>query len=247
MSSTLELGDVFFFYRPRVGTTEVRTLDDVQRFFVLLAPDARPRVRRLVVGRKRLPDTTRHEREWAFVSDVTDDPEPIREELGPRRYETRTRGVRVEREARAVGEGRYAIVDHDGHSHWAYVLDLPHEPGDAQRTFRIEREASYVVAVRNPDAPTPPGVGLRPSQRPEYPPQLRERFDGRRFAPLTPELLDYPGTEVVLIGASEDVDRELGIQLDPDDERLETADLFRRLRIRPEDLPVEPLDRGELR
>jgi hypothetical protein len=41
MSEILEQGDVFFFYRPRVGVEEVRGLDDVQRFFCMLEPDGR--------------------------------------------------------------------------------------------------------------------------------------------------------------------------------------------------------------
>jgi hypothetical protein len=151
-------------------------------------------------------------------------------------------------EARPVGEGRYAIVDHDGHTHLAYVLELPPEPGPAQRTFNIEREASYIVAVRNPEAPAPPGAGLGSKQRAELPPELVEHFRGRRFAPVdTPELLDHEGVELVLIGAREDAERELGIELDAQSERLETADLFRKLRLPRERVPVEPLARGELR
>jgi hypothetical protein len=45
----LERGDVFFFYRPRIGVDEVRRLDDVQRFFLVLEPssDAAPKAVRL--------------------------------------------------------------------------------------------------------------------------------------------------------------------------------------------------------
>jgi hypothetical protein len=32
-------------------------------------------------------------------------------------------------EAGPAGEGRYAIVDHDGHTHLVYALELPQEPG----------------------------------------------------------------------------------------------------------------------
>jgi hypothetical protein len=39
MSTELERGDIFFFYRPRVDTTEVRSLEDVQRFFFILHPE----------------------------------------------------------------------------------------------------------------------------------------------------------------------------------------------------------------
>jgi hypothetical protein len=62
MSEILEHGDAFFFYRPRVGVAEVAGLSDVQRFVVILKPDDHPRYRRLIVGRKRLPDPRSHER-----------------------------------------------------------------------------------------------------------------------------------------------------------------------------------------
>jgi hypothetical protein len=248
MSRTVEQGDVFFFYRPRVGTGEVDELSDVQRFFFVLMPDGTQRYRRIVVGRKRLPDPREHERIWAFVAEVGDNPEALQGELRPETYQTRTRGVRVQPEARPVGEGRYAIVEHDGHTHFAYVLELPREPGAAQEAFRIRPEASYIVAVRNPEAEAPPNAGLRPDQRPDYPPEVRERFGGRRFIALDdPGLLDYEGTELVLIGAAEDVEAELGVELEPRDVELEAADIFRRLRIRPGELPTEPIEEGQLR
>ena len=240
MSRTVEQGDVFFFYRPRVGTDKVDELRDVQRFFFVLMPDGTQRYRGIVVGRKRLPDPREHERVWAFVAEVGDNPQELHDELRRRAYETRTRGVRVQPETRPAGEGRYAIVEHHGHTHLAYVLELPREPGPAQETFRIRPEASYIVAVRNPEEEAPANAGLRPDQRPDYPPELQERFGSRRFIALDdPSLLDYEGTELVLIGAAEDVESELGVELDPRDVELETADIFRRLRIRPGELPFE--------
>jgi hypothetical protein len=172
-------------------------------------------------------------------------PSGVRDDIGPAVYETRTRGLRVEPRARPAGEGRYALVDHDGHTHLAYVLELPPEPGDVQRALGIEREASYIAAVRNPDAPAPPGAGLPLQRRAQLPPELHQRFGGRRFAPVDPpEMLDHEGIELVLIGASDDVDAEVGIDLDARAERLETADIFRKLRIRREHVPTEPLETG---
>jgi hypothetical protein len=244
----IERGDVFFFYRPRVDTDEVDDLGDVQRFFLVLKPDGTHRFRRVVVGRKRLPDALRHEREWAFVAEVADDPEELQDELTGQVYETKSRGVREQGAARPVGAGRYALVDHDGHTHLAYELERPHQPGPAQDTFGIRPEASYIIAVRDPRADAPPGTGLRPEQRAQYPPELLERFGGRRFAPVdVPELLDHEGAELVLIGAGEEVDPDLGIDLGAAAEHAAQADIFRQLRIRPEELPVDPLERGELR
>jgi hypothetical protein len=60
VSRIVEKGEVFIFYRPRVGLDEVRDLADVQRFFFVIEPDAARRFRRIVVGRKRLPDPLQH-------------------------------------------------------------------------------------------------------------------------------------------------------------------------------------------
>jgi hypothetical protein len=246
MSAELERGDIFWFYRPRVGLSEVHSLRDVQRFFMVLHPDGGTRLRELVIGTKRLPDPSRHERAWAVVARVSSYQADFREELRRHVYQTKTRGERVQAEARPAGEGRYAIVDHDRHSHLAYALELPKHLGEAQRTFQIEPESSYIVAVRNPDTPAPPGVG-RSSRTPGLPGPLRARFRNRRFVPLdTPEWLDYEGVELVLVGAAGAASPELGIELDTEQEHLHDADLFETLRVARGEMPLEPLRSGKL-
>jgi hypothetical protein len=248
MSRLVEQGDVFFFYRPRVGLAEAHDLQGVQRFFFVLTPEGKGLYRRIIVGRKRLPDPRGHERIWAFVAEVADQPEELRDELRSQAYETRTRGVRVVPPARPVGEGRYGIAEHDGHTHLAYLLELPRKAGPAQDAFRIRPEASCLVAVRNPLVDVPSGAGMRPEQRAKYPPELQERFGDRRFISVgDPRLLDYEGAEIVLIGAAENVREELGIDLEPRTERVENADIFQKLRTGPEELPTEALEHGRLR
>jgi hypothetical protein len=248
VTKVVEQGEILFFYRPRVGTDEVSKLQDVQRFFFVMLPERTQRFRRLIVGRKRLPDPLRHERTWAFVAEVGDCPESLREELVRKAYETGTGGVRIQPEARPAGEGRYAIVEHNGHSHLVYVLLLPRSPGEAQEAFGIRSEASYITAVRNPSADAPTGTGLSPRQRAKYPPQLMERFRRRRFAPLDdPRFLDYEGAEIVLIGAAVDVEAELNVDIDVDELQLDPSEIFRKLRLPPGELPTEPLERGVLR
>jgi hypothetical protein len=211
-SRVLERGDVLFFSRPRVDRERVRDLEDVQRFFLVLAPDGTRRYRRLVIGRKRLPDIEGHERGWALVTDAGEQPEEVGADLGRQEYETRTRGRRVLPEARPAGEGRYAIAWHDDHAHLAYELVDPPEPGEAQRAFGIRRQASYIVAIRNPD----PAPGER------------------RFFPLDdPTILDRERVELVMIGAAEDAEDELGIELDARAERREAEDLLATLGIAP--------------
>jgi hypothetical protein len=241
-----EHGDIFFFYRPRIDVEELRSLEDIQRFFFVLQPD-RGLTREIVIGTKRLPDPDRHERAWAFVAGVWASGASLRGALGERVYETKTRGLRVQPAARPAGEGRYKIVEHSGHGHLAYTLELPPDLGEAQTILGIAAQASYIVAVRNPNAPAPAGIGSS-RRAPELPNALLSRFGDRRFAPLdTPEWLDYDGVELVLIAAARAPERELGVELDAEDQRLEDADLFRDLGLDPSDLPLDPLATGDLR
>jgi hypothetical protein len=88
-------------------------------------------------------------------------------------------------------------------------------------------------------------VGLPEESRPDLPQRLRERFHGRRFIPVDPpDLLDREGTELVLIGAAEDVFEELGVRLDPQHETIDTAELFNELRMEQTAHPLKPWFEG---
>lgn len=240
MTRVLERGDIYFAYRPRIGQEHPRGLEAVQRLFVVLHPRETDLLRRLVVGRKRMPDIGEHERSWAFVDRVARSPGEIGADLERTRYLTRTRGEREVPPARPAGEGAYAIVAHGGHTHLAYQLVRPDAPGEVQADLGIAPVASYVIVVRNPQAPGP----VAPGRRPELPRRLLERFAGRRFAPLEPDFLDREGTELILIGAHEAPDEELDLSLDPEEERAGTADIFRDLGFDRDQHPARPLFDG---
>jgi hypothetical protein len=88
--------------------------------------------------------------------------------------------VREQPAARIAGEGGYAIIDHDGdHAHLSYRLDGP-GARFAEDELRVHPEASFVVAVRNPDGD-----------------------DAPRFVALAPRLLDQPGVDLILIAAAD--------------------------------------------
>jgi hypothetical protein len=85
-------------------------------------------------------------------------------------------------------------VPHGNHTHLAYVLELPTQQGPAERELNIEREASYIIAVRNPASPSPPSAGLDPEREARFPKKLLEKFAGRKFVPVDPpDFLDYEG------------------------------------------------------
>jgi hypothetical protein len=246
----LEEGGIFFFYRPRVGSTEVHGRQDVQRHLVVLAAERPSKIYRLlVVGRKKLPELTEGQhperRNWAFVDRVTSDPLDIHRELVAVAYETKTRGMRFLPAAKPVGEGRYQIVRHGKHTELAYALELPRRPGPAQHAFGILKQASYIIAIRNPEAGSPAGVPSAP-RPPEYPRQLRERFGDRRWSAADPELLDHEDAELVLIAAhAEDLDDALGLHIDARGEELASARVFRELHLRFDREQVAPLLTGE--
>ena len=241
MVRVLERGDLYFFYRPRGQEAHPAGREDIQRVYLILSPDDGDRHRLIIIGHKKLPEiergrTSGEERVWGFVSAVAERPEQLRDELA----EPADGGKR--QLPRPAGEGRYALVEHGDHVHLAYALELPEKLGPVQAELQIKAEASYVVSVKNPDQPSP----LDLNEEPSYPKRLRDLFGRRKFITAAPpELLDYENVEVLLIGAQEDAERELGIQLDPEQESAATAELFRELKLDRERSPVKPLFEGE--
>jgi hypothetical protein len=241
----LERGDIYFLYRPAVEKEEVHGPRDVRRLYIVLKPWRAGLYRLIIIGRKKLPAPEEHDRFWAFVWRVFKHRAELGEELGEETYETRTRGIRKVPPARPAAEGIYAIVRHGDHTHLAYLLELPKRQGPAERDLNIKREASYIIAVRNPEAPRPPEAGRGMGSKARFPPELQERFAGRRFIPVDPvEFLNYEGAELILIGAAENAEEELGIEFKPDDENEHTADVLRDLNL-PREIAREPLFEGQ--
>ncbi len=205
----LERGEVRFFVRPRVELEVAETLADVQRFFALLRPFAHDALaRRLAVGKKRMPDPERHEREWAYIDRVGESFDDLLEGVGPSTYETKTHGARWQAGAIEVARGTYLIAEHGTHAHFAYALDEGIERTPLLDELNLDERGSYIAAVFNPEAKgrgrwrarDAAGDGAPFSEPSFYPEELQEKFRARRFAPLEPTFLDYEGTEIVLIG-----------------------------------------------
>jgi len=154
-------------------------------------------------------------------------------------------GFGTKRSARPAGEGVYALARHGNHTHLLYALELPEEPDEVQRELRIGKQGSYLVSVKNPQAGSPPSVGLDAERKAECPEELQEHFGDRRFIALEPDFLDYEGAELLVMGSEDDPGEELGIDLAPEHECEETANLFQELEIDRERHPVEPLLTGK--
>src|SRR5919109_2455838 len=99
----LEQGDLCFLYTPRVrprpdlpfeADERVAGPRDVQRLHVVLSPKDRTVYRRLLVGRKRMPEPKR-QRFWAEIERVGGTPEDVLWDLRRYEYRTKTRGLRL--------------------------------------------------------------------------------------------------------------------------------------------------------
>jgi hypothetical protein len=260
----LEYGDIYFFYRPKVGSQEIKSIDDVRRFFMVTAPeetttntnrsDEKEKThsnyyRLFVIGKKSLPEIRKSEarsseRFWARVGGIFERPEDLTKELLSDEF-------RKGDLARPVGEGKYAIVNHQDHSELAYILGLPKEPGEAQKELGIEKEASYIVTVINPIKPVPEGYPSA-DQSPQYPESVQQEFnENEDFVPLTRnlELINYQNAQIILIGAREGKDvikKEIGIDIVEEPETNGSPDIFSKLKVRKEQIPIRPLMEGRL-
>lgn len=244
MSEVTEHGDIYFLYRPRVEREEVDEPEEVQRLYVVLKAWDGGVLRLVVVPRKRLPEATAQtERLWGFVSGVYGDPQGVRDAVRGETYRTRTRGKRVQPAARPAAAG---AARHGDHTHLAYELELPDEPGEPQQQLNLAPQASLVISVKNPDVPSPPGAGLPTRMKPDYPHPLRERFGNRRFIAVDPPgFLDHEGAELVLVGATEEAAAELGVDLESRVEASDEESVLADLRIGRGSRRAEPLLAGE--
>jgi hypothetical protein len=128
-----------------------------------------------------------------------------------------------------------------------YELELPQRPGEVQEAFNIAPQGAFILSIRNPKKAAPPDAGLSAQEEAHYPRSLQREFGGRRFTTADAHLLDFEGTEFVLIGACTNPEEAYGVDLDAEHETAEVADIFRHLKMSRRDHPLEPLLRGDWR
>src|ERR671939_966319 len=264
----LEQGDIYFFYRPKKDAQEVKGIEDVRRFFMVIAPEKRKAGREggakeeqedlsvdssktqlyrlFVIGKKSLPEVRKtearaSEKYWARVGGIFRDANELTKELLSDEF-------RKGDAARPVGEGKYAIVRHQNHTELAYVLEMPNEPGEAQKELGIEKEASYIISVINPKIPKQSNLPAT-EEPPKYPQEVLNEFnETENFVPLSNDtkLIDYQNAQIILVGAREGRDvikSEIGIEIK---EEQSSADIFNKLKLRREQVPIKPLTEGKL-
>ncbi|KAF2590153.1 hypothetical protein F2Q70_00040133 [Brassica cretica] len=213
-------------------------------------------LRFIVMGKKTLPDPSKKSQPfWGFVEMVTKNVEDVKEALKGEEYQTKTRGHRHKPPARAVGEGIYRILRHKPtptrkhHTHLVYKLEFPsrtekHEP---QESMNIEPEGSFLIQVRNPEQGRggrgSEFRGLKRKRKAQFPAHLQAHLGHTRFgAADPPDFLNYEGCEFLLISASDDIEEELGVELESEGEGDESScDLVKTF---GDDVDATPLLRG---
>lgn len=153
-------------------------------------------------------------------------------------YDTATRGHRHRPPARALAEGVFRILRHvpsgrgqmgrrrqgrQEHTHLIYKLEFPPSgnEGEPQESLNVEREASFLIQIKNPEVGRGDGSdisggfrGLQTKRKAAFPARLQGQFGGKRFIPADPpNFLNYEGCELLLISASDDIEEELGLEL----------------------------------
>jgi hypothetical protein len=278
-AEVLEKGDIFFFYRPKTKIVDdssdgdVKSIDDIRRFFMVTATtttaanteneqqqqfdgtnsktpkeEESQRYRLFVIGKKSLPEirtseARRSERYWAKVGGIFENPQELTSELLSDEFR---RGDA----ARPVGEGKYAIVKHQDHAELAYVLEMPEEPGEAQRELGIEKEASYIVSIINPKVPVPTGYPSS-EEPPNYPESILKEFgENENFISLARDLrfINFQNAQMILVGAREGRDviqKEFGVDIREEKETVHSADIFSKLKIEKDKVPTKPLIEGK--
>ena len=181
MVEILERGAVSFVVVPRAGPP--RGPGDVERLFVVLAPDGKRPLRRMSVRRRKLPDASRGQRFFAHIDRIA----PVASRLTE---DVRGRG----RGSRVLAVGHYALARHRDHVHLAYALDRACARGERASAVGVAPGASFVLCVFRRSLP--------PTRRPDAATPL---------APATPERLDVIGAEVAVVAGARPGDARLGI------------------------------------
>lgn len=177
----VEKGQIFFFFRHRVGVAKARGIEDVARSFIVLRPASSETTsdikngslgfsatfRLLAVPKKVLPNFGGM-KEMGFVQKAHITLKELQETfIAGTDYATKTYGSRTIPEAKLYAKGVYTITSTLHCSYLSYILTDPKKLGPVQEDFGLHERGSWLVQSKNPKVFSPPSVSLRDS--PDYP------------------------------------------------------------------------------
>jgi hypothetical protein len=129
----LEKGVIYFFFRPRLETENVSSLNDVQISYLLLHPtksdvsSVQNNLRMIQIPEIALSVTGTHQRLLAFLISKDESVNNSKNDIEESKVSNATREGRFQPDARLVAEKVYVIYgdQHGRRTHFAYLLTLP--------------------------------------------------------------------------------------------------------------------------
>jgi hypothetical protein len=100
--------------------------------------------------------------------------------------------------ATPFAEGVYVITSTSTASHLAYQVSKPSSLGTVQKELGLHSKGSFILSAKNPKIQGRGAVSI--SEPAVYPARLQKQFQGKSWMPLTPEMLDYEGTQFLIMG-----------------------------------------------
>ena len=240
----LQKGIIYFLYRPKIQTTHVESLQDVQRLYLILKPVDDSKYIKIISAKKQLPyeQDTPH---FAVVDLVTSDKNELNKNIGEEVYYTNTRGKRVQAKVRILGEGKYLIVLHKKHTHLVYQLVEPQVLKKPQKSVKITTEGSLIITVKNPVIKTK-NLGLTAKKKVVFPEKLQNKFNNKKFIPVTsPDFLKYEGTEILLIGQTTEKVKEITKYFKQELVHLQLKEIREIFNHLHDDITIMPIFKGK--
>ena len=229
-SNVLEKGIIYFFTRGRVGTDNPDSVQDLQRSFMVMRPlpagakltdgavQDLKNLRLLALPKKVWPKGG-NDKFMSFVEEAGTSMAELKDSFfAGSEYSTKTTGTNHTPNVTLVGEGVYAFTNTGGcrgAAHLAYMLTVPSTLGEVQQDLGIKEKGSFVISLKNPEAPGPANASL--PQKPDWPSEFIEEFGGRGWMPAEPKHLDYAHAQILMIG--EDFEKSDNLEANPKDEK----------------------------
>jgi len=176
-ASLIEEGTIYFFYRPKVDTYEVKDMADVHNLWVVMQPklsvavpstdadklppseakekekESKKFFRLLNFHRKTLPNYAAEGKDQRLATVERTSPDIVDIELLLLR--NNVNNSHENPPSRPIGHGAYAILLHDkgikDHVHLVFALETPKELGEVQNAFHLPKQGNYILHVKKPE------------------------------------------------------------------------------------------------
>ena len=255
-SSILEKGIIYFFFRARVNVENPQDIQDIARSYFVLRPIPHgaklgdgtigdENNSRLIALPKKVLPVSGKDKFMVFVEKAKSSFATLKEDfMSASDYATKTAGTSHTPAVTPFAEGIYAITTTGRESHLAYMITIPNELGEVQKDVGIKESGSFVVSAKNPKFPGPANTNI--GKDPGFSEEIMSEFRDLRWMPLQPKLLDYEGTQFLLIGedissATEQLPRDEKQDKDSpmeEMEKLEGEDEIRVKHLKGKHLPL---------